>query len=502
MARVILKHISGSRANEVDQFPLAGFQGLLMGRSPSAGVRYDPDRDAMVSREHARLVRDPADPSRFTLLDLDSRNGTYVNKKRIVGSAILAPGDVIQLGPGGPELAFGLDLGSDPSEAAGTPASGPAGASGGERGADGDIRTSGPEGGPVTREAPTSTRGGSAGRRAVWAAGLVVAAAVAIAIPAYLSGRRAVGGDVDVARQDKAAAGEAAAERAAGAVVRIETEWSLVAVGSGRPVYHEYYVDSGDAGKAGGKNSFAIPPVPVFVQLSDGTIEPSLTLRPGAFGQNKPIGGRQTGSGFVSDEGHILTSGDVVAPWLVPYTEFPAGPGLLFKLGETRFARLDRAPAGWMPRAARVLDRKVLPTGTTLEARAVRVVVRWRGGLAPVVAEPVGRPGPLGAALLAVVGQQMPDAVDASERARGAATVNGPVLIVGWENAARIVTVHGLRQQGAVVSAAARSLTGGPVFDDRGRLIGIYHAGPAGDGVDTIIPLAEAIGSLQGTRPR
>jgi hypothetical protein len=99
-----------------------------------------------------------------------------------------------------------------------------------------------------------------------------------------------------------------------------------------------------------------------------------------------------------------------------------------------------------------------------------------------------------------VVSEQLPGAVDISGRARGEASGNGPVLIVGWEDAAKVATVHGLRQHGAVVSAAARSLTGGPVFDDRGHLIGIYHAGTTGDGVDTIIPLAEALGLLRAGR--
>jgi serine protease Do len=499
MARVILKHISGSRANEIDQFPLADLRELLIGRSLSAAVRYDPDRDAMVGREHARLVRDPADPSRFTLIDLDSRNGTYLNKKRIIGRATLAPGDVIQFGPGGPELAFGLDLGPDPVEAAEEPAGWPAAASSGAWG--GDVAAG--DTGSAHGEASAATGRRSAGWRAVWVVGVVAATGVAIAIPTYLGGyigRRMVGDVAVVARPDAGALGAAAAQRAAGAVVGIETEWSLVAAGSGRPIYHEYYADGGNAAKAGGGNSFAIPPVPVFVQLRDGTIEPALTLQPGPFGQNKPIGGRQTGSGFiVSDHGDVLTSGDVVAPWLVPYAGFPATPGLLLKLGQNRFERLDRPPAGWIPRAARVLDRQLLRAGTRLEARVGRIAVRSRAGLVPVAAEPVGTPGLQTAALLVVRGQ-LPGALDISERARGGARDNGSVLIVGWEDGARIATVPGLRQHDAVVSAAARSLTGGPVFDDRGRLIGIYRAGTTGAPVDTIIPLAEALDLLRTRR--
>ena len=107
--RIIVRHRSGSKANQVEEFPLAQYKTLSIGRTATSVVKYDPDRDDLVSREHAKIEQDQNDPARFTIEDLNSRNGTFVNKQRIIGVARIKPGDVIQLGPGGPEFEFDLD---------------------------------------------------------------------------------------------------------------------------------------------------------------------------------------------------------------------------------------------------------------------------------------------------------------------------------------------------------------------------------------------------------
>lgn len=108
MGRVILRHLKGSRAEAVEEFPLAAAQRLIIGRDPDAAVRFEPSGDAIVSRRHACIARDAGHPHHFKLVDLDSRNGTFLNKRRIVGEMLLRPGDVIQLGAGGPEIEFGV----------------------------------------------------------------------------------------------------------------------------------------------------------------------------------------------------------------------------------------------------------------------------------------------------------------------------------------------------------------------------------------------------------
>jgi pSer/pThr/pTyr-binding forkhead associated (FHA) protein len=106
MQKIVIRHLSGARANQVDEFPDANAQELIVGRDGAAGIRFDADRDDLVSRQHSKIVRDPADPSAFQLVDLQSRNGTFLNRQRVYGAVRLSHDDVVQLGAGGPEFRF------------------------------------------------------------------------------------------------------------------------------------------------------------------------------------------------------------------------------------------------------------------------------------------------------------------------------------------------------------------------------------------------------------
>lgn len=64
---------------------------LTIGRSPHSDIFLD---DVTVSRHHARVIRDE---SGFLVEDLNSLNGTYVNRKRIERHR-LADGDELQIG--------------------------------------------------------------------------------------------------------------------------------------------------------------------------------------------------------------------------------------------------------------------------------------------------------------------------------------------------------------------------------------------------------------------
>ena len=63
----------------------------LVGRSPECAIFLD---DVTVSRRHAEIVREG---DTFTIRDLGSLNGTYVNRKRIE-SAVLENDDEVQVG--------------------------------------------------------------------------------------------------------------------------------------------------------------------------------------------------------------------------------------------------------------------------------------------------------------------------------------------------------------------------------------------------------------------
>jgi pSer/pThr/pTyr-binding forkhead associated (FHA) protein len=78
----------GGRAGE-SFFPSA--ERTLIGRSPECDVFLD---DVTVSRRHAELMREG---ETFTITDLGSLNGTFVNRKRIE-SAELDDDDELQIG--------------------------------------------------------------------------------------------------------------------------------------------------------------------------------------------------------------------------------------------------------------------------------------------------------------------------------------------------------------------------------------------------------------------
>lgn len=101
--RVVLRHLSGARATEVEVVPFGAQRELVLGRAPSAAVRFDPRRDTAVGRQHARL-EPSSEPDRVRIVDLDSRNGTFVNGVRVTAPVDLRSGDVVRLGADGPEF--------------------------------------------------------------------------------------------------------------------------------------------------------------------------------------------------------------------------------------------------------------------------------------------------------------------------------------------------------------------------------------------------------------
>lgn len=92
--------LSGGKAGTVA--PLSGPVSSI-GRHPTCAVRLDPDQDVEVSTRHAVIQR-VADG--YTLRDLGSVHGTFLNGVPITDAHPLADGDVIRLGPSGPELQF------------------------------------------------------------------------------------------------------------------------------------------------------------------------------------------------------------------------------------------------------------------------------------------------------------------------------------------------------------------------------------------------------------
>ncbi len=100
--RAQFKFLSGARAGQVETFRKAY---LGLGRHPLSDVRFDTERDLDVSSRHAAII---TKPDGFMLQDLGSKNGTYLNGKRLEEDRLLADGDVIGFGAKGPALEFHL----------------------------------------------------------------------------------------------------------------------------------------------------------------------------------------------------------------------------------------------------------------------------------------------------------------------------------------------------------------------------------------------------------
>lgn len=85
----LLTTINGESA----KFPIPADSALRIGRSESVEVVLDNES---VSRRHALLQR--TDKNLCYITDLGSRNGTYVNQKRVTSPVILRPDDRITIG--------------------------------------------------------------------------------------------------------------------------------------------------------------------------------------------------------------------------------------------------------------------------------------------------------------------------------------------------------------------------------------------------------------------
>lgn len=409
MERVILRHLKGSKASQLEEFPLQQFAELTIGRDPTSGVRFDPDKDDLVGRQHARIVRDPSDPHRFALQDLNSRNGTFLNKLRVVGEMPLHPGDVIQLGAGGPELQFDLDplpaayvkatrlgvpgtLGAAPHGVAETRI----GATDGLRAAEpvrvepavaGSARATNQVGKATVERMIGETRHQTRRNMLVGMAALVVAiggAAAYAKVRADESGREgeqrlAFVRDSLLRAQSAAQAGLAAvndrtqravtlgqqlqpaevAQKYGAAVVQVDFSWKLIYRGSGGQVYHRV-IPNRYKGKDGKQHPIldnGREMVPAFVQVQN-DIEPALTLDQNS---GRPIGVSSRGSGFVvTSNGFIITNRHVAYNWQTWYRFDPEDVGPLLDprsggpmLDEDGNPILTRPPQRWIPSETR-----------------------------------------------------------------------------------------------------------------------------------------------------
>ncbi len=104
--QIIIRHIAGAKINRIDPFALLDTKDITFGRDAASTVTYDSPKDDVVSRKHAVLrVKGNGTPS-FSIEDLKSSNGTFVNGERIASETELLPDDTVEFGKGGPKFTF------------------------------------------------------------------------------------------------------------------------------------------------------------------------------------------------------------------------------------------------------------------------------------------------------------------------------------------------------------------------------------------------------------
>jgi serine protease Do len=433
---------------------------------------------------------------------MGSRTGTYVNTQRVSGRVKLMPGDIVQLGPGGPEFEFDVDPPPEGMPRSTRPAT--------------EIS---PQQRPIaTPRAATPSRtpppGGVSGKPSIGKAAveqmiqegrhrsrknLYFAAAIVVVLLGTATVFWARGCE---AAKPKSLGPSEISARNLDAVVEVEFGWKLIDSGSGRQLNQLYFPNVKVVRPAKPIIPDGPDYLPMFVTAGDG-IEPLLTTETGG-GHNRPIGeaGMQ-GSGFVvSSDGFILTNRHVAASWNTQYT-FPDSKGvLLTSEGGKLVVKPIEAPGGWVPADAKVLTHVNSPDPAKLEGIDRYPAGKGLEGRNDYLDVTFARTGIRVPAKLARVSDHIDVAmikVDIPRALRkcdlndnyetikpgGSITVMGypalsPNPSIATGNIARVTLTEPLRSNGDVyqltTTATGDGYSGGPVFDSQGRVVGLFSS--------------------------
>ena len=402
--RIIIRHLSGAKANQIEQLPLGDCREFLIGRDPSSAIAFDLVGDSVVSRKHAVIrVEREGDALKFKVADAGSSNGTFLNGERITAEVELLPEDKVELGQKGPAFAF--DVQPRPANFAArtrvigvTDAAATRVIKSAEAAASTAVNAATTGADTATDSAQSAQQRVGVGQGTVQRligeergkANRTLAGVFAAVVAFFLIGGAALFWKQRHDLQENDAEARFAQRETeekisripedvnrkigmkpidiynkyANATVEVKRLWRLYDKQTGRPLQHKTVIYDGKL-------------YPAYVRLPGNLgIVRWLTLEDDAV-TNLKVGGEGSGSGFVvGEQGFILTNKHVAAPWLVSFGSHGDDIGVLYdyvppsrkkvKLKAGRLVNITSAEFskvyGWVPESGGYIFRPDIPT--------------------------------------------------------------------------------------------------------------------------------------------